>query len=320
MIAKTEITQSSISELIQHQFNLSHVLASVAGIKEALQASLDHSLYTTGMECGLIYLLHESEKDLYPFVYYGFEDDPMQMISQILMQTAKDRKLSQDIFPDVVNSILADNFPSLITLPLNAENKLFGWIGLASRRSITLAEPTHMHLQTISALLGNTIYRILLHTELKIKEESLKMKERKLDHLNTTLDTLLEKRKKDSLMLEQSLVFNIKEMILPDIVKIRHTGLADKQNKLLDAVEMNLNEITSKFIHSLSVRQLGLSPTELKIAAYVKQGRSTKEIATLLHTSEKTVKNQRLRIRKKLGICSKKINLRTYLASLDQSA
>lgn len=320
MKAKTEITQLSINDLIQLQFNLSHVLASAADIKEVLQTSLDHSLHTSGMECGLIYLLHGSGKDLNPFVHHGFEDDPMQMLSQILIRTVKDRELPQDIFPETVNSILAENFPSLITLPLNAEDKLLGWIGLASRRPVTLAEPTHMHLQTISALLGNTIYRILLHTKLRIKEASLKMKERKLDHLNTTLDTLLEKRKKDSLMLEQSLVFNIKEMILPDIVKIRHTGLADKQNKLLDAVEMNLNEITSKFIHSLSVRQLGLSPTEMKIAAYIKQGRSTKEIATLLHSSEKTVKNQRLRIRKKLGICSKKINLRTYLASLDHSA
>jgi PAS domain S-box-containing protein len=152
--------------------------------------------------------------------------------------------------------------------------------------------------------------------ELNKKEKDLEIKTGKLNRLNTTLNTLLEKRNNDRSEIEQSLVFNVKEMILPYIEKIRKTSSANKRKIFLDAVETNLNDITSRFIPSISVNQLGLSPTEIKVAAYVKRGKSTKEIAELLGSSEKTVKNQRLRIRKKLGISSKKINLRSYLSSL----
>jgi PAS domain S-box-containing protein len=152
--------------------------------------------------------------------------------------------------------------------------------------------------------------------EVQRKEKILAMKNEKLKQLNTTLNTLLEKRGRDRLELEQCLAFNIKEMVLPYIGQIRNTGSAAKRNRLLGVVEMSLNDISSRLAHSLSTAQYGLTPSEMKIAAFVKQGKSTKEIAKLLGVSEKTVKNQRLAIRKKIGINNKKVNLRTYLQSL----
>ncbi len=152
--------------------------------------------------------------------------------------------------------------------------------------------------------------------EVQRKEKNLQQKNEKLKQLNTTLNTLLEKRDKDRLELEQSLTLNIKEMVLPYIEQIRNAGSAAKRSRLLDVVEMSLNAISSRFAHSLSTAQLGLTPAEMKVAAFVRQGKSTKEIAELVGTSEKTVKNQRLAIRKKMGISNKKVNLRSYLQSL----
>jgi DNA-binding CsgD family transcriptional regulator/PAS domain-containing protein len=152
--------------------------------------------------------------------------------------------------------------------------------------------------------------------EVRRKEKNLQQKNEKLKQLNTTLNTLLEKRDRDRLELEQSLTLNIKEMVLPYVEQIRNVGSAAKRSRLLDVVEMSLNDISSRFAHSLSTAQLGLTPAEIKIAAFVKQGKSTKEIAELSGSSEKTVKNQRLSIRKKIGINNKKVNLRTYLQSL----
>jgi DNA-binding CsgD family transcriptional regulator/PAS domain-containing protein len=152
--------------------------------------------------------------------------------------------------------------------------------------------------------------------EVRRKEKSLELQSEKLKQLNTTLNTLLEKRDKDRLELEQSMVFNIKEMVLPYITQIRNAGSAVKRNRLLDVVEMSLDEISSRFAHSLSTAQLGLTPAEMKVAAFVNQGKSTKEIAGVIGASEKTIKNQRLAIRRKIGINNKKVNLRAYLQSM----
>jgi DNA-binding CsgD family transcriptional regulator len=152
--------------------------------------------------------------------------------------------------------------------------------------------------------------------EIRRNEENLQLKNEKLKQLNTTLNTLLEKRDKDRLELEQSLTCNIQEMVLPYIGQIRSASSATKRNRLLDVVEMSLNDISSRFVHSLTSAQLGLTPAEMKVATFVRQGKSTKEIAVIMGSSEKTVKNQRLSIRKKIGISNRKVNLRTYLQSL----
>jgi len=61
---------------------------------------------------------------------------------------------------------------------------------------------------------------------------------------------------------------------------------------------------------------LNLTPKELQVATLVKEGRTSKEIAELMDVSPGTVALYRNRIRKKLTVNGKKVNLRTYLASL----
>ena len=81
-------------------------------------------------------------------------------------------------------------------------------------------------------------------------------------------------------------------------------------------MEFNLNNIISPLVRGFSISLLKLTPSEVKVANLVRYGKSTKEIALLLNLSPRTVEVHRNKIRNKINLTNKKINLRTYLQSL----
>ena len=119
----------------------------------------------------------------------------------------------------------------------------------------------------------------------------------------------------DKQVLEEKVLFNIRQLIEPCLEKLKKSRLTDRQITLLGILESNLNDIVSPFARSLSGSFMKLTPTEIQVANLVRQGKSTKEIADLLNLSRKTIEFHRENIRAKIGIKNKKINLRTYLLS-----
>ena len=87
----------------------------------------------------------------------------------------------------------------------------------------------------------------------------------------------------------------------------------DIQKDCLDMMESTLNEIVSPFLQNLPLAFLRLTPSEIQVANLVKHGKTTKDIAQILNLSGKTIEFYRKRIRKKVGITNKQINLRTFL-------
>jgi DNA-binding CsgD family transcriptional regulator len=157
----------------------------------------------------------------------------------------------------------------------------------------------------------------LLEYRVAERTRELERKTIELQELNTALEVLLRKRDEDREDLEERLLSNVKELALPYLQKIKGKIKDDNLNSYLNILESNLNNIISPFSQKLSAKYLNLTPTEIEIADLVKHGKSTKEIATLLTISGKTVETHRMNIRKKLGITNKKANLRTFLLSLE---
>ena len=157
-------------------------------------------------------------------------------------------------------------------------------------------------------------------SERKQAEQELAMKTHNLQEVNTALRVLLKEREKDQRENEEKILSNVRELILPYVEKLRHSGLVAGQKACVDILEFNLNEIVSPFSSRLSSRFLSLTPTEIRIANLVKGGKSTKEMADLLNVSTRTVESHRDRIRRKLGIKNDKANLRSYLLSVYSGA
>ena len=146
-------------------------------------------------------------------------------------------------------------------------------------------------------------------------EKELEIGKRDLDEVNAALKVLLKRRDEDKAELEEKVMFNIRQLVMPHLEKLK-SGLDKRQLAFAIILESNLNDIISPFSRSLSARYLSLTPAEIQIANLIKQGKSTKEIADLWNVSGKTIEDYRKNIRKKLGIKNKKVNLRTQLLSL----
>ncbi len=127
---------------------------------------------------------------------------------------------------------------------------------------------------------------------------------------------LLRRREEDKSDLEESLLTNVKESILPFMEKLKKTRLDENQKTYLGIVESQLGEIVSPFLRRLSSRFTNLTPMEIKVAKLIQEGRTSKEIAEILLVAEQTVLTHRSNLRAKLGLRNEKINLRSHLMSL----
>ncbi len=155
-----------------------------------------------------------------------------------------------------------------------------------------------------------------IEEQLSRREEQLRSQSEHLEEVNSALRVLLRQREKDREDMEESILLNVQELILPYLNRLKSSQLSQETASILNLIETNLKEIVSPFLKKLSSHFFGLSPMELKVAFLVKAGKRTKEIADLLSLSENTIRTHRNKVREKLGLHNRKVNLRSYLQSL----
>ncbi len=155
----------------------------------------------------------------------------------------------------------------------------------------------------------------LLEMRVQQRTRELQTKTRHLEEVNTALRVLLKKREQDRRRMEEQMTANIRELIFPYIERMRTTRMDERQAACLDVMAATLEDIVSPFLHKLALEFLHLTPSEIQVANLIKHGKTTKEIAAILSLSRQTIEFYRKRIRKKLGITRKSVNLQTFLAA-----
>ncbi|MFC1838624.1 PAS domain S-box protein [Thermodesulfobacteriota bacterium] len=151
--------------------------------------------------------------------------------------------------------------------------------------------------------------------ELKKANESLHEKTVNLQDVNTALKVLLEKRDRDKEENGEKVLLNVKELLVPYVKKLKNGPLTESQSNYIELLESGLNDIISPFAQKLTSRYMHITPRELQVANFVKEGKTSKEIAEILNCTERTIVAHRANLRKKFGL-EKKSNLRTYLLTM----
>jgi len=146
-------------------------------------------------------------------------------------------------------------------------------------------------------------------------ERELRIKAQNLTEVNTTMKVLLNTMEKDQEELKERFLDNIKAQVLPYLDKLKKRPLQDVEMGFVQMAETRLNEIASPFVQKLTSNYLNLTKKEIQIAALVREGKTSKEIAELLNAKQRVIDFHRENIRKKLGLNNKKESLAILLRS-----
>jgi DNA-binding NarL/FixJ family response regulator len=129
------------------------------------------------------------------------------------------------------------------------------------------------------------------------------------------------KNKETSTDVQIAFSYEVEATVMPLLQKLKEASADRLQTThLINILESNLKHLVKTYGRptSLAAAYRHLTPVEALVASMVRQGESTHVIAATLNIAAGTVSIHRKHIRKKLGLDSKAINLRSHLLSLTE--
>ncbi len=151
---------------------------------------------------------------------------------------------------------------------------------------------------------------------LRKQGEELEVKADSIEQSNKALRILLKQRDEDRDGIEEKVVANVRELVLPFLRNLKESELNAQQKINVDVIEKNLHSIISPFSRTISTKYLSLTPQEIQIAVLIKEGKSNREIADVMNLSRRTIESHREHMRRKMGLKHKRANLRAHLLAL----
>jgi DNA-binding CsgD family transcriptional regulator len=169
-------------------------------------------------------------------------------------------------------------------------------------------------LDAVAEQIGTIATRISADLELQETNRQLALEREALQESNTALRIVLARIEQEKQVIYQDMETNVEKILMP-ILHALALQLPPAQKKYVELLRTNLEEITSPFISQLSLSYRSMTPTEIAICNMIRNGMRTKEIAEMRNVSEATINRHREKIRRKLKITNKDVNLATFLQS-----
>jgi DNA-binding NarL/FixJ family response regulator len=169
-------------------------------------------------------------------------------------------------------------------------------------------------LDAVAEQIGTIATRISSDLELQETNRQLTLERQALQEANTALRLVMERIEQEKQEIYSDIKTNVDKILTP-ILNALFLQLPESRKNYVELLRTNLEEITSPFINKLSVKNYSLTPTELSICNMIRNGMRTKEIAEMRNVSEATINRHREKIRYKLNLTNKNINLASFLQS-----
>jgi PAS domain S-box-containing protein len=159
----------------------------------------------------------------------------------------------------------------------------------------------------------NITQRKQAESALKESEALLRDQKLELEQKNIALREIIAQIEIEKRKIKDDIAANASTVLLPILEKFRTD---ETTQKYVDLLRHHVQGLTSSFGGKISEVGNNLTSREMEICNMIKGGLTNKDISRLLNISDQTVEGHRKKIRKKLGLTNKQINLTAYLRGL----
>jgi len=248
------------------------------------------------------------------------EQHPQMVITDILMPVMQGLEMAAEIrkFDEDVPIVVITAFEQIDYLKRSIEIGVDKYvtkpivIGRLQAALLSCAHRLRIEEQLVLHWQRETASLLQAQEELSLEVEHLTVD---LMEANIALNILLKNMEAVQGKLEEKVATSIFELVAPYLDKLKRSGLNTQQEEYLTILTANLEEIAAAGAQTGGSMARLFTPTEVKIANLIKQGKSTKEIADILNLSPRTIDKNRQNIRKKIGITNKSTNLSSLLSA-----
>jgi len=143
----------------------------------------------------------------------------------------------------------------------------------------------------------------------------LEQKKKEAEDTNIALKVMLDQHTRARESIEEQISIKLQELVNPYLNLLGNSSVNEKQAETIRIIQAHIDSISQQFSPKAREIMLKLSPRESMISDLVRQGKTSKDIAEILHIGLRTVETYRNNLRKKLGINKKKVSLQTFLTN-----